>query len=69
MIGRHKKMKYRELRRHPAVFRSFTGLNLAAFSELLCLLLSKPMKMTWINASKSENEDASVNMAQAEAER
>src|SRR4030067_447198 len=28
-------MKYRELRRHPAVFQSFTGLNLVAFSELL----------------------------------
>jgi len=28
-------MKYRELRRYPAVFQSFTGLNLAAFSELL----------------------------------
>src|SRR3972149_923808 len=28
-------MKYTELRRHPAVFQSFTGLNLAAFSELL----------------------------------
>ena len=28
-------MKYRELRRYPTVFQSFTGLNLAAFSELL----------------------------------